>query len=1572
MRFATPRRRTGSVISQTILRCESLEARTLLSANDVFVDVDAAAIVETESALSNAAIQEIQSLGYGKFKNLSAEEIVHLTDEQIASIPNDWYFKQISPEARAALTTEQVQSLNIAATGIRYLTNDQIDSLLPAQVASIAFQQIRYVTVSQVEHLSPTQLGTIQNDWYFRQVPAEIRGLLDADQVAGLNVQNIGLARLTSEQISWLTVEQITSLDSDTDFWNLLPENIVHLTPDQVSLVSSDWSFSRIPNEARAELVEGQVQGLNTTAVGIRRLTPQQIDWLTVEQIVSLDADHDFWRLTPEKITHLTADQMAIIPNEWSFKQISSEARAALAENQVQAIDVMDVGIRYLNETQIGWLTTDQITSLDSFYDFWKLSSENIVHLTADQIQLIPNSWAFAQIPGEVRASLTQEQIHALNVAEIGIRRLTSDQIGWLSESQIQTLSSDRDFWNLSTENIVHLSADQLKLIPNDWSFGQIPSDVRSALTQTQIVALDVGNLGTRRLTAEQIGWLSADQIQTLKSDRDFWSLSSDNIVHLSVDQIATIPNDWSFKQIAEDARAALTTDQVQAINVAEVGIHRLTPEQINWLTSEQIVSLQSDRDFWSLSSDNIVHLSAEQIASIGSDWSFKQIPSDVRSSLTEIQVQALDVGTLGLSRLTTEQVEQLTVEQVQSLIKGHFRYLTESQIVHLSPDQLYSIDNDWIFTRISTDVRSTLTHQQVAHLNTAAISISNLTGEQRLHLTTAQIQMLNPRDFRYLTADQAKLLTVPQMSSISDAGHFLRMSDEARASLSREQLLNMQAEVSARAMKLPTSFVGESDVSSDSDSPAIAEDGLAGDNRTIMERNYLFSLVPLDAVTHSTIASGSWSDAAIWSNGQVPGLDADVLVSPDTVVTFDAIMTEPIDTLRIDGTLQFDTQSDTQLSVDTIVVHTDGVLHVGTEENPIDDDVAARIVFDADDPIDTTWDPKLMSRGLLTRGEVRMFGEDVTPFVAVQTHPERGDTELILSEVPVNWQIGDRLVLTGTNASHTRNHDEELVIESIAGNIVTLDRELQHNHIPPEGYGLSVYVANVNRNVVLLSENPDEIGQRGHVMMMHNPDVQIENAGFYGLGRTDKRNPINDSVVRDGQLVDNTGLNPRARYSLHFHRTGVDPKGLASTVQGSAVVDSPGWGFVNHSSFVHFEDNVAFHVVGASYATEDGDEIGSFQRNISIKTTGSGDGIEARRDIHDFGHNGHGFWFQGPGVDVVDNITAGNRDAAFVFFTASQVASFDASNLDDINLAGGRSTVSVGNIPLKTVRGNTAFASKNGLETWFHLTHMNDGQSYIEDFTSWNTRGQGMFTPYTGRTTISDSTLIGNKNRPSGTGINRNNVTNNMTYQNLRIDGFNIGISAPVNGQTTVTDGHFETVQAINVQRAHDSLRVVVVNGNPNFVELNYSQLDGRAQYDIFLSGDLDPMNHDLETYFSPDVIKLGTVRFNNHQVYYHEQAADFVPFPSGQVPNFIPTEVQDKSNADLWNEFGIATAGAVAPDDAVEVERINGLVGSRTDYPVHLELLSRKYTNELTDYVLTYENEFGDPTFDDGTKSP
>lgn len=980
-------------------------------------------------------------------------------------------------------------------------------------------------------------------------------------------------------------------------------------------------------------------------------------------------------------------------------------------------------------------------------------------------------------------------------------------------------------------------------------------------------------------------------------------------------------------------------------------------PQQATEAAPDWILDL-TYQEFGDLDPALIHYLSPEQIATIPNENWLRSLSYEARENLTVAQVQALQVDEFGIDSLPPKQISYLSTEQIHALEVKDFPLLGPNEIVRLTPEQIGSISTLALFYVIPAESRAALNQEHIQALDIGITGIRYLTGGQRTYLTPQQIKQVEPREFLYLTAEQVPHLTLAQMASIEMEGQFYVMSNEAQAALSREQLLSIPLDILAHflhpAIDAPGGFVNPLDI------PA-ATDGLAGDARTLGERNNIFALVPHAAATHDTVRSGNWSSPATWRDGRVPGAGADVLIAAGHTVTFDSIMSQAIDTLRIDGELQFAHNRNTLMRVDTIVVDTRGVLHIGTMAQPIAGNVQARIVFSAG-AIDTAWDPRLISRGLISRGEVRIFGQTKTSYAAFRVTPEHGAMQLVFDQVPQNWNVGDELVVTGVGDNTIQ--EEYRTILGISGDTVTV-AELDYNHHPPAGYGLSVYVANISRNVIIESANPDVIAERGHIMFAHNPNVQIAYAALRGLGRTDKSQPINDSIVDGGVLRPGTGLNPRARYPVHFHRTGVDASTDPAIVRGVVVDGSPGWGLVNHSSHVVMEDNVAIDVVGAAFATEDGNEVGSFRRNLAIRSSGSGDSITSRIDLHDFGHSGHGFWLQGPGVEVADNIVVGAK-SAYVYFTASSQTLFSSANLDDPSLAGGQDMTLVSVVPVKRFSGNVAYASGRGLEIWRHQLLMTDAPSVFENFTTWNLLHTHVDVIYSSQVTFRNFRLIGNVDAPSSLAISSNDLVGDMNFENTYAVGFFNGIDVPRLGTSRIEGGHFAAVRAVWVETARESTRTLLITDNPVFETLTPSQLAGRQQYDVYFVDELGEPDSDLAGYFRQAEARLGTITLNGQQIYYTRQARNHILFPADAVPSGIPLELIGKTNHQLFNEFGIAPAGVVAPGDAVTSSRISGLLGSVTPRPVELELVSAASTNQLADYELRYLDQYGDEVVD------
>src|SRR5262249_45430997 len=147
--------------------------------------------------------------------------------------------------------------------------------------------------------------------------------------------------------------------------------------------------------------------------------------------------------------------------------------------------------------------------------------------------------------------------------------------------------------------------------------------------------------------------------------------------------------------------------------------------------------------------------------------------------------------------------------------------------------------------------------------------------------------------------------------------------------------------------------------------------------------------------------------------------------------------------------------------------------------------------------------------------------------------------------------------------------------------------------------------------------------------------------------------------------------------------------------------------------------------------------------------------------------------------------------------------------------LGGPGVSVDPGNVPILAFRNNTALAVGTGMETWFHqlgATYGRELGSQIVGLKVANTRGTAMFDPYTNLLTVASATLIGNPARPAGTGMDRNSVTANFTYDTVTIRGFALGVAIPVNGLNVVLGGTYQNKRNFAITTANSATRTVLL----------------------------------------------------------------------------------------------------------------------------------------------------------------
>ena len=739
-------------------------------------------------------------------------------------------------------------------------------------------------------------------------------------------------------------------------------------------------------------------------------------------------------------------------------------------------------------------------------------------------------------------------------------------------------------------------------------------------------------------------------------------------------------------------------------------------------------------------------------------------------------------------------------------------------------------------------------------------------------------------------------------------------------------------------------------------------------------------SLVSNELSTNTVTSSGNWSNPAVWSNNAVPSANARIVVPQGVTLTVDTVMTQEFKTLRVDGTLNFATDRDTELRVETLVSTMNGRVEIGTAADPVQPNVTARVVFIDDGAIDRTADPQQIGRGAVLHGPTTIYGSETTHRLTLTEQPRAGATRLQLSAVPTGWEVGDRLVITGTQGATS---DEVRSIAAISGSTVSLDTPLSLDHVPPKS-DLSVHVANTTRNVVFTSENP-EISRRGHVMFMHNQNVDVNYASFEQLGRTNKNVPLNDiffdftedavgNETSAGVVFNASGgpaTNIRGRYGVHFHRGGTDPTGTPANMNGSVVFDNPGWGFVNHSSNVDFINNVTYGVEGVGFYTEAGDEIGSMVGNIAIRSVSSSFVLDdagaidpdLRAEVQDFGNDGDGFWLSGHMVSLVDNVAAGASAHGMIIWSDGLVetdrgrTSVRVADIPNGNLIPNRETIPTWWAPMADIKNNESYGAIVGFRSrYVHSSvylgengsdfHAPPPQAYIDTLkpvvdglTVWDSR-DGVLLNYNERMSIRNARLIGTGapyvqnggTADTGVGIDLYNEVSRGpgVIENVSIEGYNMGLLAP-------RHDHWKFA-SLDLRNTTDMLITEPLQA-PRSIEMTdvrFGELAGTAvagnesqRRNLVLSPG-DDNGYQPYSFLMPD-----RITFDGEGIYANRQGANRVPLPQLPEESIAPvsSEFVGLTNSQLLSRYGTSVGGAIIPAGARTASFVSGgVIGAAT----------------------------------------
>ena len=570
------------------------------------------------------------------------------------------------------------------------------------------------------------------------------------------------------------------------------------------------------------------------------------------------------------------------------------------------------------------------------------------------------------------------------------------------------------------------------------------------------------------------------------------------------------------------------------------------------------------------------------------------------------------------------------------------------------------------------------------------------------------------------------------------------------------------------------------------------------------------------------------------------------------------------------------------------VVPERNAVLRVGSPTDPILLPHTATILITGDRRDNGTTvlaaaDRKQFGRGVVSKGQVTMCGARKDPFLELVGDAKIGDSTLTFKQSPVGWQVGDILVVAATyhkpaffisiepdpnffqRAAANEEYDvEELTITQIDGNVVRFTNNaltsgnrnvLRYDHILPKGQvtpanvsgQIALHVGNLSRNITIRSESgfgPDfydsgynpttkttdftkrhnEIMKRGHVMFMHNENVDIVNVAFWDLGRTDKHRDL-DEVDFNLDGTPGTGTNQRGRYAVHFHRTGSTGDrawmGKPSHIQGCAVKGSPGWGIAHHEAYLTVEDNFIYDILGTAVMQESGNEIGTWRHNLAMKiyggagkitantpvTGGSDYTVTSRRILNfDYGWEGVGFWLHGSAqIAGEDNIANSCANAAFAAFgngdggahnrgAENMAVSLLPSAWSDIARGFADPTyVEVTAVPTRQLKRLVGYNSGSMVHIWGHMLRagtgfsapggtqipFHDHRALVEDILGWDLQGYGLRIEYSSSYNFRDGLLIHADSEGFRFAGNKMHGTM-VNFENITFDGYGSAFGTP------------------------------------------------------------------------------------------------------------------------------------------------------------------------------------------------
>jgi hypothetical protein len=223
--------------------------------------------------------------------------------------------------------------------------------------------------------------------------------------------------------------------------------------------------------------------------------------------------------------------------------------------------------------------------------------------------------------------------------------------------------------------------------------------------------------------------------------------------------------------------------------------------------------------------------------------------------------------------------------------------------------------------------------------------------------------------------------------------------------------------------------------------------------------------------------------------------------------------------------------------------------------------------------------------------------------------------------------------------------------------------------------------------------------------------------------------------------------------------------------------------------------------------------------------------------------------------------------------------------------------------------------------------------ETVVEDCTVWRT-GTGVRILYSDNIRLRNLRLIGDA-KIANKGVDQGSeAIGGAVYENLDVEGWATGLAVSdiVAKSQVILGGYYDNKVNIALALAYTregTGRFDEIKGPIRFGPNSERDISLGVFYDAFYSRDPNVL-------FFPNVVRIDTEKHPKQQLYYTDQGADYVPLKTEASGKFrssakghVPDELIGKTNRELWDKYGLAIGGVVAPAGAKTDPKVDGLLG-------------------------------------------